>query len=217
MSKVLILSKTRMANNNVCVGAIDLESSKSIRLLDRNGHHESIDICEYNIYDAWEIDYVKHHGRLSPHNEDVAVISKKKIGVKNKNLSLRTILINNKAKLFSGDLQSIFDGCLKCTQNGAMYINEENTPNYSTCFWISDKPMSINRFNNQIKYVYQDPLYRFGKQIKFVGLSNNIKDIIPANTLIRFSLAHWWKPDNGGIIELRCYLQLSGIFEEIHE
>ena len=35
---------------------------------------------------------------------------------------------------------------------------------------------------------------------------------IPAGTLIRISLARWWKPDDVDI-EHRCYLQLSGWYE----
>ena len=37
MSKVLIVSRTRMRENRVCVGGIDLDNNRPIRLLDPNG------------------------------------------------------------------------------------------------------------------------------------------------------------------------------------
>ena len=36
--------------------------------------------------------------------------------------------------------------------------------------------------------------------------------MIPAGTLVRVSLAHWWRPEDDHTGELRCYVQLSGWF-----
>lgn len=41
----------------------------------------------------------------------------------------------------------------------------------------------------------------------YVGLQD--VEVIPAETLIRLSLANWWVPEDGNV-ERRCYLQLSG-------
>ena len=43
-----------------------------------------------------------------------------------------------------------------------------------------------------------------------------ILPIIPKGKIIRLSLAKWWKPEDSDI-ELRCYLQLSGWYEDLVE
>ena len=46
--------------------------------------------------------------------------------------------------------------------------------------------------------------------LKYVGEESPIK-VIPAGTLVRLSLARWWRPeDSEPNFEERCYLQLSG-------
>lgn len=47
------------------------------------------------------------------------------------------------------------------------------------------------------------------KYIPYVGLGDT-PGIIPEDTLIRLSLAHWWNKD--GETEERCYLQVSGFY-----
>ena len=74
MSKVLIVSKTKMANDNVCVGGVDIENERSVRLLDENGYHELRDECPYEIWDVWETDYCSSNQRPAPHVEDVNVL-----------------------------------------------------------------------------------------------------------------------------------------------
>lgn len=43
MARVIIVSKTRMANDNVCVGGVDFDKKRSVRLMNPNGYHESQD------------------------------------------------------------------------------------------------------------------------------------------------------------------------------
>ena len=46
--------------------------------------------------------------------------------------------------------------------------------------------------------------------LKYVGEESPIK-VIPAGTLVRLSLARWWRPEKSEPnFEERCYLQLSG-------
>ena len=73
MSKVLILSKTKMQEDRVCVGGVDLDNRCSVRLLDCNGHHETIDECPYDLLSVWDIEYTRIHRRPAPHLEDVKV------------------------------------------------------------------------------------------------------------------------------------------------
>ena len=81
MGRVLIVSKTKMANDNVCIGGVDIDKKRSVRLLDENGFHESISECPFNIWEIWEISYLSSNQRPAPHIEDVNVISREKKGV----------------------------------------------------------------------------------------------------------------------------------------
>ena len=65
---------------------------------------------------------------------------------------------------------------------------------------------------------YRYPTENGGCTLTFVGFQKPI-ETIPAGTLLRVSLAHWWRPESAPHTELRCYVQLSGWFleEEIQE
>jgi hypothetical protein len=214
MSKVLIVSKTRMANDNVCVGGVDVERKRSLRLMNENGYHESLTECPYNIYDVWELDYTYSNQRPAPHIEDVNVTRREKKGVLKVELrhvdKLVHILKQCDIPVFNGNLMSVFDGKLKTTNYGTLFINEENVPSYSTCFWICDKDVCRSDFRGKLRYNYNDGSRRWGYNISYVGLADAI-EIIPKGSLIRLSLAHWWSPEDSDDEE-RCYLQLSGCF-----
>jgi hypothetical protein len=208
MPKILIVSKTRMNNNRVCVGGIDLDKSISVRLLDRNRNHEFEKDCLYKIREIYDIEYT-HEPRQLPHSEDIRVLQKKKIDELNQAWSILDILRKQNIQIYSGNIRVTFEGKLNLTEGGALYISEENVPQYSTCFWICDREIRRHDFNEKIRYNYNDNTRQWGYNIPFVGLEENPAQIISRGTLIRLSLATWWKPENSEVEE-RCYLQLSG-------
>lgn len=212
MSAVLIVSKTRMANNKVCIGGIDINKKTSVRLLNQNGYHESTDECPYDIWDVWDLDYIPSHQRPAPHIEDVNVFMRVKKGVLKKDLqkpvTFAQLLRSTKTPVFQGSVLNSFDGKLKMTQYDTLFINEQDVPNYSTCFWIPDKIVYRSEFHGKQRYNYDNGTRSWGYNISYVGLLNPI-DVIPVGSLIRLSLAHWWSPDDSDDEE-RCYLQLSG-------
>ena len=183
MSKVLIVSKTKMAQQKVCVGGIDIEKRRSIRLMNENGYHETLEECPYNIFDIWDLKYIAISTRPLPHSsEDVNVLQCQKLGILKKDTDVIDLLKKMGLNIYNGRLDTVFNGCLKSTDNGSLFISQPKIPNHSTCFWICD----------------QD-----------IARKNYPADIIPKGSLIRLSLAHWWSPDD---TEERCYLQLSGYF-----
>lgn len=211
MSKVLILSKTKMQENRVCVGAVDLDNRCSVRLLDYDGHHETIDECPYEILAIWDIVYRKTNRRPAPHLEDVNVLNRNRISVQGNSRQLLE-LDNYNIRVYDSPLLNVFEEKLNSTERGSLYIsNEKGVPEYSTCFWRCDKDLRKNRFSTEqkVKYDYRD---HEGKwyHITYVGLEN-APDVIKAGTLVRLSLAHWWHPEDTDA-EDRCYLQLSGFF-----
>ena len=83
-----------------------------------------------------------------------------------------------------------------------------NVPAYSTCFWINDKRLLGYESRGRWQYRYNNMSNRYGYTISYVGAEKPL-DTIEEGSLIRLSLAHWWKPEDSDDEE-RCYLQLSG-------
>ena len=68
-----------MADGFVCVGGVDVDNRRSVRLLDARGRHETAETCPYTIWDIWDIDYYPNQRRPNPHTEDVNVTRRIKI------------------------------------------------------------------------------------------------------------------------------------------
>lgn len=219
MARVIIVSRTRMAGDCVCVGGVDIDNRCSLRLLDVRGHHETADKCPYQIWDIWDIDYYLIHGRPNPHSEDANVTRRERIRTADpSNLPverLAAFLEKSNIPLFRGSLFTVFDGKLRPTDNDKLYISKEDVPHYSTCFWINDKRLlGYTNSRERWQYRYHDISNQYGYTISYVGTAEPPATIEPGS-LIRLSLAHWWKPDDSDDEE-RCYLQLSGCLIEGH-
>lgn len=213
MAQVIIVSRTRMADGFVCVGGVDVDNRRSVRLLDARGRHETAETCPYTIWDIWDIDYYPNQRRPNPHTEDVNVTRRIKIDrVDAPNMSVNRfaeLMINSNISIFRGSLFSVFDGKLRRTDNDKLYISKEDVPTFSTCFWINDKRLlSYKNDRGRWQYRYTDMSNRYGYTISYVGSAEPL-DTIESGSIIRLSLAHWWKP-NDSDDEERCYLQLSG-------
>lgn len=213
MAQVIIVSRTRMSGGYVCVGGVDVDNRRSVRLLDARGHHETADTCPYTIWDIWDIDYYLNQRRPNPHSEDVNVTRRMKIDrVDAPNMSVNRfveLMLNYNIPIFRGSLFSVFDGKLKRTDMDKLFISKEDVPMYSTCFWINDKRLlGYNNDRGRWQYRYTDMSNRYGYTISYVGSAEPL-DTIEPGSLIRLSLAHWWKPEDSDDDE-RCYLQLSG-------
>ena len=217
MAQVIIVSRTRMADGFVCVGGVDVDNRRSVRLLDARGHHETAETCPYTIWDIWDIDYYPNQRRPNPHTEDVNVTRRMKIDrVDAPNMSVNRfaeVMLNSNIPIFRGSLFSVFDSKLRHTDNDKLYISKEDVPTYSTCFWINDKRLlGYKNDRGRWQYRYTDMSNQYGYTISYVGSAEPL-DTIESGSLVRLSLAHWWKPEDSDDEE-RCYLQLSGCLIE---
>lgn len=199
-SRVLVVSKTRMTNNHVCIGAIT-DSGKYLRLLypDNSNMLENIDI---NIYDNLLIKYQKRKDIKLPHSEDINLFYAKKISITHQ--PMIDILNKLKVNIWKGNPTVLFDNKLIWSENywrSTAYISTNNIPNNSVGFWISDRDLYLNQ--GRYEYVLDNITY----SIKYVGM-HKPQECIYKGTLIRVSLARWWN-NNGAFAEDRCYLQLS--------
>lgn len=204
--KVLIVGKTRM-RNGLCIGAI-AEKGQSLRL-DSDS--------DYQVGQIWDIDYTLAP-RKPPHTEDVIVNSKKYINeysVKN-----QVKVIESYMPPTIGHPQNLYEGLLQIdNQRGrrALYIAEQSgVPSYSTTFWRPNEPLTClteeelygKRYNmDRVRRFYRYPTENGGCTLAFVGFQEAL-EIIPADTLVRVSLAGWWLRQSD--VEERCYAQLSG-------
>jgi ATP-dependent DNA helicase RecQ len=98
----------------------------------------------------------------------------------------------------------------QATNSGALYISERaGIPPYSTTFWRPDQSLQREDDAKRIRYRY--PTADGGRSLTFVGFQEP-PDVLPAGTLLRVSLAHWWLPPEIADGEYRCFVQLSGYF-----
>ncbi len=203
--EVLITSKTHKGKA-ACVGGIVISSNRFVRLLNPGNWDQYAD-TNFNIGDIWDLSFTDRKDVEPPHIEDVINHSKR---------FLRTIddftdfIRTSGIVIYEGSPNRIFNGLLDWTTNGSGYIeNKENLPDNSVGFWISDRDLVLNDDNKHYVYQTENPFEKT-KRFPYVGFEKKV-NMIPAGTLMRISLARWWKPEDSDINE-RCYLQLSGWF-----
>ncbi len=198
--EVLIVSKTYMSNA-ACVGGLVLENNRYVRLLNRGNHNQPTD-TDLSVGGIWEINFIDRNPTNPPHIEDVIILNKKFI----RNIDGITALLTERNVIdWNGHINNLFDVSLNWTNSGTGYIPADGQiPEKSVGFWVADKDLTKNEFNG-IRYNYPDSDGR--RSLKFVGFDTPI-NVIPAGTILRVSLARWWKQDEN--TEKRCYLQLSG-------
>jgi hypothetical protein len=201
---VLIVAKTHM-HELACVGGLRLDTNRNVRLLQADASYQPGD-TDYEVGQHWELDIEQYRVTQPPHVESVLVFRRRLIGQQN---NVHSFLIE-RVQPWHGSPDVLFDGCLRATPEGSGYIARGSTlPRSSTGFWIPDHSLQRVHSGRGLRYKYpQSAGIRF---LPYVGYAPLI-DTIPAGTLVRVSLARWWRPDKNPEIEERCYLQLSGWF-----
>lgn len=205
---ILILSKTQMRNNRVCVGGISLDGRRYVRLLDKDGNNQS-ENTDFKPRQAWNIEYLEKDDNRPPHVEDIIVINKSSKGVLKQEITLKDFLQKRNIPIWYGSPDNLFDGLIQFTGGGSGYIDRiGGIPNHSVGFWVSNKDLRRNDYQDNIRYQY--PAVNGWRTIKFKGFDEPI-NLIPAGTLLRVSLARWHKFEDTE--EPKCWLQLSGWYD----
>jgi hypothetical protein len=203
---VLIVAKTHLSEG-VCIGAL-AENGRYLRLMDEKGAHQPAG-CPFEINQVWEITVRKAHTLKPPHVEDVKVLHKEFKRTLKAGRTMYEVLKKCRVKIWKGDPQILFDGCLYWTTSGSGYISRSGIiPLHSVGFWIPDKDLEQYRVPEKIRYRYPCPSGLIS--LPYVGFEYPA-ELIPAGTLLRVSLARWW--DKEGEKEERCSLQLSGWYD----
>ena len=201
--EVLIVAKTYM-KNAYCVGALDITNNKNIRLLTSNDENQPLE-TKFEVGQVWDIDYIVRANIVLPHSEDVLVQNAAYL----RNQTRLNEYLINKVPIWKGSPENIFSCKLKFPNGQSGYLDQKNSDlNQSVGFWLPDQDLELTILDDNKHYFY------FGDQvyaIPYVG-TKKVIDQIKQGTLIRLSIARWWTP-NASRQQKRCYLQLSGWYE----
>lgn len=200
--EVLIVGRTKMGPRARCIGAIGGEG-ESLRLLPPNADSWS-DSVGFQIGQIWNVEFTRPQVLEPPHVEDVIVSSARYL----RSLDQLSTRLRGGLVPWAGGVDDLFDGVLGFTSSGNGYVARRlGVPSKSTWFWIPDRDLVLR--SDQRHFDYMGRYKSFG--LAYVGECPP-PALLPAGTLVRVSLARWWRPDDVDIEE-RCYLQLSGWFE----
>ncbi len=204
--KVLVVAKTRRGGG-ACVGGI-AEDGRSVRLVTSDAATNGRAGLEYEVGEQWEIEYAPDLHLIPPHVENIIVLSAHRIG----RVDDAPNFIRQHMPPVRGGPPALFDGLAQSSPTGALFIAKRTgLPSRSTMFWMPDQTLSMDVEGKRIRYRY--PTSDGGRTLTFVGFQEPVIEI-PAGTLLRVSLAHWWRPKERPDEELRCYVQLSGWFRD---
>ena len=207
--RVLIVAKTRMGSG-ACIGAIT-EKGESVRLIPFNTDPHDGANKEYEVGDIWEISAEPEISLIPPHNENIVVYKKRRLRTTKDTKDLVSaieLLMPPKV----GHPRELYEGLLQNTENGRLHVAKPSgVPSHSTTFWRTDQPLTLDTEKQRLRYCY--PTENGDCTLTFAGFQEPTKTI-PAGTLLRVSLAHWWRPEDRPEVEERCYAQISGWFLE---
>ena len=205
MKKVLIVARTKMTGK-VCIGAIDLKTKKSLRLLTKNRGYQPAD-SPFHVKQIWPLDWTTPlaHELTPPHTENVYITSSSQCVKEQK--YIRSYIINN-CRIWD-NIEELFSGCLKYKpDNNKAYIERPKVPTISTGYWKLEERLELHTDNKNKEFYGNNKI-----RLSYSGCQK-AKNMIPKNTLVRVSLAKWWRPNSDPQTPLRCYLMLSGWYEE---
>jgi hypothetical protein len=205
MSRVVVVSRTRMNQGRVCVGGHDLDSDfRSLRLLTKGGmnlkEEDGIAVGE-----IWNLDYEDHPETDPPHVEDVLV----REGERAETLSaeqLRALILENETP-WNGSPDVLFDGTAAATPNGRAYVPGEGPlPTRSTGYWTPDDEIFKHLAFGKARFLYVGDSEING--FTWAGMAEPPPRIAPG-ALVRVSLARWHDPSSA---PAGYYTQISGVY-----
>jgi hypothetical protein len=205
MSRVLVVSRTRMNQGRVCVGGHNLDQDfRSLRLLTKAGMNIK-EAAGIDVGEVWELDYEDHPEPDPPHVEDVLVSEGKRV----ETLSLdevRTLILDNETP-WTGGPDALFEGTVAGTSNGRVYVpGEGQQPSRSTGYWIPDDEIVKHIAYKKARFLYVGSGELNG--FTWAGMADPPTRITP-ETLVRVSLARWHDPASA---PAGYYVQISGVY-----
>lgn len=200
--KVLIVARTRRGAG-ACIGAISFDG-QSLRLVAPSGADDRWGL-EFDVGGVWEIDGIPPEYLLPPHVENLVVAYRRRLA----SMSDAIPFIERHMPPSCGGPELLFESALVRLPSSALCVEQARVPSCSTTFWRPDRPLVRNCDGKRIHYRYT--LAGSISSLAYVGFQDSVAEI-PAGSLVRVSIAHWWQPPDKPDVSLRCYVQLSGWF-----
>lgn len=207
MAKVLIVGKTKMSSH-LCLGGILLDSRRAVRLLPSSGLGHSLDKPIF-VGEVWDMQLksVPASEIKAPHTEDVRAIRGRRIGRYSRSELLEKL--NEYVITRTVHPHELFDSHIRISRSARGFVApDDGLPHYSTGFWRFRKPLLSVSGDDATRFWYFDDDGTMLLDVKYVGLEQEVPDVLEPGTMLRFSLAHPFADDP----LKRCYLQLSGWF-----
>ena len=189
MAQVLIVGKTKMGSA-LCLGGILLDSCRSVRLLPSRGlgHPPDKPICLGEVWNM-ELREVPASDITAPHTEDVRTIRGRRIG----RYSCSELLdkLNEYENAQTVHPKELFDSQIRFSKSERGYVSPAHgLPRYSTGFWRFRKPLLSVSGDEATRFWFFDDDGTMLLDVKYVGLEEDVPDVLEPGTLLRFSLAN---------------------------
>jgi hypothetical protein len=201
MTRVVIVARTRMRGDHVCIGGHDLDNHfRGVRLLDRFGDHFTQE-SPFAVGDVWSIRYLQKGSARPPHVEDAFVMEQCRMGPVT---DLKAMVLKH-VRPWTGGIHALFEGTVKPTPSGAAHIPVyARLPRCSTGYWVPSldlvRPHADGR---HFDLTEQGPF----KHLTWVGVAAP-PDRIEAGSLLRVSLSRAFKSETA---PEGYYVQISGV------
>jgi ATP-dependent DNA helicase RecQ len=204
--QVVIVARTRQGSAT-CLDGITLDG-RTLRLTEPSTPEDG-EPLEFRIGDLWEVETEPSAEPAAPPGETRVLRGGRRLqdGID------PAAVAEQKAPPLEGGPEALFEGLAQVLPRGGLYIAERTgVPPFGAQFWRPDRPLRREGSGRRAHYVY--PGDEGPRALSFVGFQDAVAEI-PAGSLLRVSLAPWWRPEDRPDREPRCHLQISGWFGEI--
>lgn len=196
--KIVVVGKTRMSNEQWCIGGLRLPDWASVRLLPPGQSRAWPTDTPLNVGSVCEVEGARPAQVVLPHTEDFRISHLVQLGRYTGDLPAdicRNVHVARKGGV------PLFEKCLCRTSRNSLAIRHGKVPNFSTQFWVAHRPL-VHEVIGERDY------FRIGTaRVIYVGAQRPIPVVVAVGSLVRLSLARWWAPEDQ---EEACFLQVSG-------
>lgn len=201
MNRVVIVARTRMYHDHVCLGGYDLDSKfRPVRLLTKFGDHFTSD-SPFGIGQLWQVRYIAKVSARPPHVEDVFAMEYRHVGEVE---DLKELVLQH-VHPWSGTHTELFDGLTRMSGSGSCYVPEQGPlPRRSTGYWVPDTDLKQQGAPGKRRMAL--PGENGTVYFAWVGLQDP-PAAIEKGSLVRLSLSRLFKPDTAAH---GYYVQISG-------
>jgi hypothetical protein len=202
VSRVVIVARTRMHHDHVCIGGHDLDGRfRGVRLLDKFGGFWTSD-APFQVSEVWNVRYRRKNGAEPPHVEDAYVNDYQRIGQVE---YLRAFVLKHVTP-WGGGIDQLFEGTTHTTPSGSVYIpSQGRLPPCSTGYWTPDRDLMRQNIGARVRFITTGE--GESRRLPWVGVQTP-PERIEAGSLVRVSLT---RPFSAGTTPEGHYLQISGV------